>query len=137
VKSVNFELRKAYVNALRATGKPVYYQYAPPDAPECYIILQNVTNSDNSTMNSNDTVTTMQIKIHTYSDKDNGGALADTVANTALQAIYANKQSNLSLSGFQITNTTLINDIIDTWQDVSQRVYIDRIITFRHTIFQK
>jgi hypothetical protein len=136
MKSPNYALRKAYYAVLQSIAN-TYYQYAPEsETGDRYIIFQQVSNTDASTFNSADTFTTMQVKIYTKDTKGNAGSVADSIADSVLQAIYPSKVSPLTLTGFQISSTSLVNDNTETYDVQGTQYFVNRIITFRHQIFQ-
>lgn len=141
MKDVNYPLRKAYYAALstityNSSPVPVYYQYLPDDiTPDVYILFGGVSNNDSSTSNSFDTSTLMQVTVGTYKEKYNDGKAADEVGGKVLEKIYT-KPSSLVATGLQIVSTELQSDFIQDWSLQNQRVYIDRLITFKHNIFQ-
>lgn len=140
MKDVNYPLRKAYFAALKtitynSSPVPVYYQYLPDDInPDVYILFGGISNTDASTNNSFDTSTLMQVTVGTFKEKYNDGKAADEVGGKVLEKIYT-KPSTLSATGIKIVSTTLQSDLIQDWSLQNQRVYIDRLITFKHYIY--
>jgi hypothetical protein len=136
----NYPLRKAYVLALQNAniGVPVYYQTLPNGAnADTYIIIAGVTNNDASAKYRADTMTSIRVTIHSYKEKYNDGKTCDDLAGIILQAIYPNKQFVLDLTAdnLQMVSTELSSDIIQDYTVAGQRMYIDRILIFRHRIF--
>lgn len=143
MRDVNYSLRKAYYSALTginydAGGVPVYYLQAPDDLTASnYIVFGGVTNTDLSTKNSADTGTLMRVTVHTFKDKYNDGKAADFIAGEILQRIYPNSQAALVLEdNLQMFSTELVSDIIQDYGIRNSTVYIDRILIFRHKIYQ-
>lgn len=145
MRSPNYALRKGYVArlagiTLNSESVEVFYQYVPDTyTGKYYIILNNVSNNDVSTMSTSDTQTSMSVGIYTREEKYNSGKAADDITDIVMQRIYPNKQTNLDLSadGFQITNTRLAADNTNNWTMEGQQSYIDRTLIFIHTIFHK
>lgn len=133
---VNYPLRKAYYNALQATGLPVYYQSLPNNvSPDDYIVFRSINSGDASTKNSSDTSTTITVEIHTSQDVINRGKRADDIANEIYGYVYAISQFVLPMDGMQMVNTTVQSDIAQNFVLNNQKTYIARFITFRHNIF--
>jgi|SRR5690348_1654830 len=144
MRDVNYSLRKAYYTALtgityEASGVPVYYLQAPDDiTASSYIVFGGVTNSDLSTKNSADTASLMRVTIHTFKDKYNDGKAADFIAGDVLQRIYPNAQAALILDdSLQMFSTELVSDLTQDYNVQNASVYIDRILIFRHKIYQR
>lgn len=144
MKSVNYALRKAYItglNGLTVNGQavPVYYLQAPESSTAAnYIILTEVTNVDESTKNSSDTNTSMQLRIETWAEGGNAGKMADDIADAVYAIIYPNSQAvlNLVADGFQMVSTKVTDDrVIDG--EFGNRDFVTRVITFRHYIYHK
>lgn len=144
MKDVNYPLRKAYFSALTGisylgVAVPVYYMNLPDNLnPANYIIFGGVTNNDLSTKNSADTSTLMRVTTHTIKEKSNDGKAADYIAGEILQRIYPNSQAVLDLSadGLQMFSTELVNDLTQDYSQRNAAVYVDRILLFRHKIYQ-
>lgn len=137
-------LRKAYMAKLagityNSVAVPVYYQYIPDldPMPANYIIFGNITDNDQSTINSQDSLITMQVKIHTWSVKDNDGDAADLIASEVLARIYPINGPNIDLraEGLDLHSTKKVNDFTEDWTVDNQKVYIDRTLQFSHNIF--
>ena len=145
MKSVNYALRKAYVAALApvnvdSVNVPVYYLTAPDSyTGNFYITLNSVSNADDSTKNSSDTNTSMQVQIHTWSDSYNAGQFADVIAGQVFEYIYPNSQAVLDLSGdgVQMVSTKLDQDLVNEMDGLGNRMFVTRILTFSHNIFHK
>ena len=143
MRDVNYPLRKAYYSALTGitydgNTVPVYYLQAPDDIPASnYIVFGGVTNNDLSTKNSADTGSLMRVTIHTFKEKYNDGKAADFIAGEVLQRIYPNSQAALVLEDdLQMFSTELVNDLTQDYGVRNSTVYIDRILIFRHKIYQ-
>ena len=144
MRDINYPLRKAYYSALTginydAGGVPVYYLQAPDGITAAnYIVFGGVTNNDLSTKNSADTGTLMRVTVHTFKEKYNDGKAADFIGGQILQRIYPNSQAVLTLDdNLQMFSTELVSDIVQDYGIRNSTVYIDRIIIFRHKIYQR
>lgn len=138
MKDVNLAIRKAYYAALTATGLPVFYGEAPDNITDpVYIVFSAINSSDASTFNSDDTNTTVQVKIHTWANKYNPGTSGASAADEVFQRVYPNRAFNLDLTadGFQMLNTTVSNDFEEPLGMLAGRKYLDRTIIFSHKIF--
>ena len=142
--SPNLSLRKAYFAALSTikylgVDVPVYWSQLPTTvAPGLYIIFGQIRNNDNSPKTSSMTETSVTVSVYTNALKYNDGVAVESVANEVINRIYKNRNFNISPaeSFFQIVGTTLPLDITNDFSEQNQNVYIDRIMTFNHTIFQ-
>jgi len=141
---VNTPLRKAYKTALtgisyNSVAIPVYHSYLPDNlSPDNYIIFGNVVNNNASTLNSQDTSSSMRVTIYTTGNRNNSGDAADYIAGKVLERIYASPAFNIAIDGpFQITGTTLESDTTQDYGLSANKIYIDRILIFKHSILQK
>lgn len=145
MRSVNYSLRKAYFAALTgftfdSNPVPVYYLQAPDNVTDSnYIVFSGLSSNDVSSKHKADTQTSIRVTIHTFNGKANSGEAADALANDVLQAIYPNSTFNLDLSAdnFQIVTTKLDGDYTQDYTILTNRVYVDRILTFTHRIFHQ
>ena len=140
MKDINKALRKAYNTALTSLiSSPVYANYAPQDIVDgagSYIVFSNVTNNDVSTKSSSDVLAIMQVAIYSYKDVQNEGDTVDDLTDLVFSAIYSSTRSVLNLgAGFQMLSTELNSDNTQDPMVIGQRVYIDRILQFKHEIF--
>ena len=140
MKDINKALRKAYNTALTANiSAPVYANYAPQDVADgagSYIVFSNVTNNDTSTKSSSDISAIMQVTIYSYKDVQNEGDTVDDLADLVFSALYSSTRSVLNLgANFQMLSTELNSDNTQDSMLIGQRVYIDRILQFKHEIF--
>jgi len=146
MKDVNYPLRKAYVAALDGNvvvdtvNVPVYYMAAPEDEEDKnYITLNQVANVDAGTKSSSDTNTSMQVQIHTWDDNGNAGRMADMIAGVVFSIIYPNTQYVLDMSAdnLHMISTVVDGDNTNEMSSQGNRVFVTRIITFRHNICHK
>lgn len=138
----NLPLRKAYLLALsgitfNSLAVPVFYGEAPAtNAAVNYIVFGQITSNDASTKNSSDTSTSIQVGIHTFSEKTNSGDAADLIAAQVLTALYPNKQARLTITAMQCVTTEMVNDVVQEFNPQGDRKYVSRFITFRHNVYQ-
>ena len=151
MKSINYDIRKAYVEALSditvntnpsTPGTrypvPVYYLSAPQsETSKFYIIINGPSSTDISTINSSDTNTQVQLQIQTWGDGSNSGWLADNIAENIFSVIYTTPQKILDLTGMglQMVSTKLITDNTSDITGLGNAVYITRTLIFEHNIF--
>lgn len=130
-------MRIAYFQALSGIdGVPVFYNMVPPTvSPDRYIVFRSITNTDASTMNSNDIDLQITVEIQTFEDGLNSGLECDMIAREVFNRIYPNKSSVLVLDGAQMVKTRLLSDVTNTPIALGNRNYVSRFITFGHNIF--
>lgn len=142
--SSNLSLRKAYKSTLGTitylgSPVPVYWSQLPTTiAPGIYIIFGQIRNNDDSNKSASVTQTSVTVSVYTNALKYNNGVAVEVVANEVLNRIYKNSHFNMTLpdSFFQVIGTQLSSDITNDFSEDNQNVYIDRVLTFNHTIFQ-
>lgn len=145
MRDVNYPIRKIYYAALSTisyNGTPVksFYQKAPDDiADNFYIVYGAISNNDTSAKHKFATDTSMQVTIHTYAQKYNDGRAADEIAGLVFDAIYPDDGVIPDMSGdnLQLLTTKLTNDTIIPYTLNNSREYLDRVLTFQHSIFQR
>lgn len=139
MKDVELPLRKAYVAALKNIGVPVYYIGNVPDnISGNYVVISIPSNVDDSTKYTNDTNTTVRVKIHTQSDKGNTGFDCANIATAIFAAIYPNPQFVLKLDNeIQMCSTRINGDNTEDFKINNVIVYIDRTINFTHKLNHK
>ena len=142
--SNNIILRQAYFAALNniivnSISIPVFWNELPAtEAPGLYIIFGQIRNVDASNKGASVTQTFITVSIFTNSLKYSDGVALESAANEVLNRIYKNPQYKLPLNSqfFEVIKTTLQSDVTNNFTQDRQNVYIDRILTFQHTIFQ-
>jgi hypothetical protein len=141
--SPNLALKKAYFGVLKnivyqGENVPVFYGQIPSTVkPGIYISFSGIRNTDASNKTSSTTSTSVNVSIYTNSTKYNDGVAVDAVANEVLNRLYKNPQFHLHIdSFFQVITTQLTSDNTNDFSQNNQLVYIDRILTLTHTIFQ-
>ena len=134
---INYSLRIAYYTALNGiAGVPVFYNNLPPNvSPDTYIIFRSITNSDASTLSTNDLETQITVEIQTFESGLNSGQSADMIAREVFNRIYPNYNAVLTIDGAQMVSTRLLNDVTQQPVSVGDRAYVSLFITFGHKIF--
>ena len=145
MKEVNYPLRKAYITKLSGLEVntipiPVYYMEAPEtETGQAYILLVSPSSSNVSTFSTSDTVTNMQLQIHTWAEDGNSGKLTDDIAAAVFNLVTPNTQAVLDLSadGIQMVSLKLDRDRVNSITGLGNREYVTRILDFSHNIFHK
>lgn len=145
MRDVNYPLRKIYfakLSAITYNGTPVkaFYQKAPDDISDAnYIVYGAMSNNDVSAKHKFATDTSMQVTIHTYAQKYNDGMAADNIAGLVFDALYPDSGAipDMAADNLQLLTTKLTNDTIIPYTLNNSREYLDRVLTFQHSIFQR
>jgi len=143
MNEINRPLRKAYYAALSAItyggdSVPVYYSELPANVhPDNYIIFRPVSNTDESTKQSADTSSSMQVTVFTKKDLNNAGNACDDICGSVLNAIMPTPGYNITVDDFQVIHTRLTSDLTQEVSMSAQLKYIDRIMVFTHLIYHK
>lgn len=145
MRDSNYPLRKAYITRLaslsyNSVAVPVFYQYLPDGvSPDLYVIIESVSNNPNGTVSTQDSQTSITISIHSFGEKYANGQAVDNVAGQVLTLINPSPSGVLDLSAdnLQMVSSKIVADNTQSFSSEGSRIYIDRILTFEHTIFQK
>lgn len=147
MRDSNRALRVAYIAKLstppityNSVEVPVWYGEVPgEETANNYIVIGQIDNNDVSTKYKADTSTTIRVAIHTHNEVTNDGDAADTIAGIVMERIYPadHAQLDLSADNLQVALTELSGDFLQDYEVEGARKYIDRILTFRHHIFQR
>lgn len=146
MKDMNYPLRKAYIAALDGElsfddeNVPVYYQQAPDtEGNALYVVLSGHSNNGNGTVSTLESSSTFVVNIHSFGQKYSNGQAVDNIAGQILEILLPNPAAVLDLSAddLQMTGMQLVSDTVQDFSDQSGKIYIDRILTFRHQIFNK
>lgn len=143
MKDVNYPCMKSYLLALtgisyNSTNVPVFFGTVPDNiAPENYIVFGSISNVDASSKTCSETFTSMRVTIHTFDMKYNTGKAAAAIAGEVFTRIYDTPNATIDLSpdNMQCISTELTQDVTQDYGQVNSRVYLDRILIFRHKIF--
>jgi len=138
MKDVNSALLQAYYEVINGLNIPVYEGEEPDDVKDkIYCVISDVTNIENSTDNSSDTTSTIQITINSWEYKYNNSKNLNTVTNQILEAIKPNSKSvlDLSLYGLQMLNLNVQTDRTERYGEVGGKIFISRILVFKQFLF--
>jgi len=138
MKDVNSALLQAYYEVINGLSIPVYEGEEPDDVKDkIYCVISDVTNIENSTDNSSDTTSTIQITINSWEYKYNNSKNLNTVTNQILEAIKPNSKSvlDLSLYGLQMLNLNVQTDRTERYGEVGGKIFISRILVFKQFLF--
>jgi len=141
---VNGPLKKAYKTALtgivyNTVAIPVYANYLPDNiTAENYIVFGPVTNNSIGTLNSQDTSSLMRVTVYSTGNRNNNGDAADYIAGKVIERIHPTQSFAITIDGaFQITATSLESDTTQDYGVNANKIFIDRILIFKHSILQK
>ncbi len=138
MKNVNDNLSEKYFQLLKAalTPIPVFRDgYVPNDLVEdAYVMVSPISTTDDSTMNSADTTTSMQVGIYTRSFTDSNSTVINDVADIVYATIMPGQLPVFVLTGFQLLSTELGGDNTPAPFDTGSQLFINRFITFNHKI---
>ena len=85
MRDVNSALLQAYYEVINGLSIPVYEGEEPDDVKDkIYCVISDVTNVENSTDNSSDTTSTIQITVNSWEYKYNNSKNLNTVSNQIL-----------------------------------------------------
>ena len=138
MRDINNSLIKAYYQAIKPLGYPVFEGEEPDDIlDKIYIVISDVSSNDTSTKNSSDVNASIQITINSWELKYNNSKNLNTVAGLILTAIKPtpNAVLDLSASNLQMMNLNVQNDVVQNYGKLAGRVYISRNIIFSQDIF--
>lgn len=138
MRDVNSALLQAYYEVINGLSIPVYEGEEPDDVKDkIYCVISDVTNVENSTDNSSDTTSTIQITINSWEYKYNNSKNLNTVSNQILSAIKPDSKSVLDLSiyGIQMLNLNVQTDRTERYGEVGGKIFISRILVFKQFLF--
>jgi hypothetical protein len=138
MRDVNSALLQAYYEVINGLSIPVYEGEEPDDVKsKIYCVISDVTNVENSTDNSSDTTSTIQITINSWEYKYNNSKNLNTAANQILEAIKPDSKSvlDLSLYGIQMLNLNVQTDRTERYGEVGGKIFISRILVFKQFLF--
>ena len=138
MRDVNSALLQAYYEVINGLSIPVYEGEEPDDVKDkIYCVISDVTNVENSTDNSSDTTSTIQITVNSWEYKYNNSKNLNTVSNQILSAIKPDSKSVLDLSiyGIQMLNLNVQTDRTERYGEVGGKIFISRILVFKQFLF--
>lgn len=136
MKDIKNILAKKYFQLLKAElDIPVFIDYVPNQlAADAYVLITGISSVDASTFSSSDTDTTIQAGIYTKDTVINTGTIAEDTAEIVFQTIYPSQDSLLDLGeDFGKCSIQLVNDVSPDVIQTDSDIFINRIITFRHS----
>jgi len=138
MKDINTAVLTAYYEVIDLLNIPIYEGEEPDDVKDpIYCVLSDLTNIEQSTDNSTDILSTVQISVHSWKYKYNNSKDLNTAVDSILQAIKPTSSSVLDLSsaGLQMMNLQLQTDRTDRYGELGGKIFISRILIFKQNIF--
>ena len=138
MRDVNSALLQAYYQVIDGLNIPVYEGEEPDDVKDkIYCVLSDAISIEQSTDNSTDIQTTLQVSVHSWEYKYNNSKNLNTTVGSILEAIKPTSTSVLDLSSFdlQMMNLSLQTDRTERFGEIGGKIFISRILIFKQDIF--
>lgn len=138
MRDVNSALLQAYYQVIDGLDIPVFEGEEPDDVKhKIYAVLSDAISIEQSTDNSTDVKTTLQVSVHSWEYKYNNSKNLNTAVGSILEAIKPTSTSVLDLSPFdlQMMNLSLITDRTERFGEIGGKIFISRILVFKQDIF--
>jgi len=138
MRDVNSALLQAYYQVIDGLNIPVYEGEEPDDVKhKIYAVLSDAISIEQSTDNSSDVQTTLQVSIHSWEYKYNNSKNLNLAVDSILQAIKPTSTSvlDLSLAGLQMMNLMVQTDRTERFGELGGKIFISRILIFKQDIF--
>jgi hypothetical protein len=138
MRDVNSALLQAYYQVIDGLNIPVYEGEEPDDVKhKIYAVLSDAISIEQSTDNSSDVQTTLQLSIHSWEYKYNNSKNLNLAVDSILQAIKPTSTSvlDLSLDGLQMMNLMVQTDRTERFGELGGKIFISRILIFKQDIF--
>lgn len=138
MRDVNSALLQAYYQVIDGLDIPVFEGEEPDDVKhKIYAVLSDAISIEQSTDNSSDVKTTLQVSVHSWEYKYNNSKNLNTAVGSILEAIKPTSTSVLDLSSFdlQMMNLSLITDRTERFGEIGGKIFISRILVFKQDIF--
>jgi hypothetical protein len=138
MRDVNSALLQAYYQVIDGLGIYVYEGEEPDDIKHnIYAVLSDAISIEQSTDNSTDVKTTLQVSVHSWEYKYNNSKNLNLAVDSILQAIKPTSTSvlDLNLSGLQMMNLSVITDRTERFGEIGGKIFISRILVFKQDIF--
>jgi hypothetical protein len=138
MRDVNSALLQAYYQVIDGLNIPVYEGEEPDDVKhKIYAVLSDAISIEQSTDNSSDVQTTIQVSVHSWEYKYNNSKNLNLAVDSILQAIKPTSTSvlDLSLSGLQMMNLMVQTDRTERFGELGGKIFISRILIFKQDIF--
>lgn len=142
MKDINNPIIKAYYDALQGNVfndasevVEVYEGEEPDDLLDSeYIVISDVTDTDESTKNNSGHNVRVQITINTWKTKYVNKKQLNYISGQIIEIINPTPQSTLQADGIQIVTTTLDNSNDLDYGILANRKFISRNLIFLHLI---
>lgn len=134
MRSLGRYIKAAIKAKIDGLGYNVYANYVPASEQDTHILISDVTDTDQSTMQTSDTEHTIQVAIYSKENIANSGAIVDQLADDVMQAIYPTPDATLDIDEAQSLGIALQGVAEQTIQLNSFIVY-NKILTFRLNYF--
>lgn len=138
MRDVNSALLQAYYEVIDGLDIPVYEGEEPDDVKDkIYCVLSDAISIEQSTDNSTDIQTTLQVSVHSWEYKYNNSKNLNNTVGSILEAIKPTSNSVLDLSSFdlQMMNLSLQTDRTERFGEIGGKIFISRILIFKQDIF--
>ena len=127
MRDVNSALLQAYYQVIDGLDIPVFEGEEPDDVKhKIYAVLSDAISIEQSTDNSSDVKTTLQVSVHSWEYKYNNSKNLNTAVGSILEAIKPTSTSVLDLSSFdlQMMNLSLITDRTERFGEIGGKIFI-------------
>ncbi|CAB4162310.1 hypothetical protein UFOVP778_42 [uncultured Caudovirales phage] len=138
MRDVNSALLQAYYQVIDGLDIPVFEGEEPDDVKhKIYAVLSDAISIEQSTDNSSDVKTTLQVSVHSWEYKYNNSKNLNLAVDSILQAIKPTSTSvlDLGLAGLQMMNLSVITDRTERFGEIGGKIFISRILIFKQDIF--
>ena len=138
MRDVNSALLQAYYEVIDDLDIPVYEGEEPDDVKhKIYAVISDAISIEQSTDNSSDVQTTIQVSVHSWEYKYNNSKNLNLAVDSILQAIKPTSTSVLDLSSFdlQMMNLMVQTDRTERFGELGGKIFISRILIFKQDIF--
>ena len=138
MRDVNSALLQAYYQVIDGLDIPVFEGEEPDDVKhKIYAVLSDAISIEQSTDNSSDVKTTLQVSVHSWEYKYNNSKNLNLAVDSILQAIKPTSSSvlDLGLAGLQMMNLSVITDRTERFGEIGGKIFISRILVFKQDIF--
>jgi hypothetical protein len=138
MRDVNSALLQAYYEVIDDLDIPVYEGEEPDDVKhKIYAVISDAISIEQSTDNSSDVQTTIQVSVHSWEYKYNNSKNLNLAVGSILEAIKPTSTSVLDLSSFdlQMMNLMVQTDRTERFGELGGKIFISRILIFKQDIF--
>jgi hypothetical protein len=138
MRDINSALLQAYYEVIDDLDIPVYEGEEPDDVKhKIYAVISDAISIEQSTDNSSDVQTTIQVSVHSWEYKYNNSKNLNAAVGSILEAIKPTSTSVLDLSSFdlQMMNLMVQTDRTERFGELGGKIFISRILIFKQDIF--